>query len=135
MVFKATFNNILDYWISYNIRFKFKGPSWSWSYGSWFYNYQCSQCLFSTKVVSLNLAHRGVLDIFNNIEYYKSYTNLRSTETIIFFSSCIMYKFENQFLNLKNVKKKMHFLNSNVGQGQGYGGWWRWWWQKYGIHV
>jgi len=20
------------------------GPSWSWSYGSWIYNYQCNQC-------------------------------------------------------------------------------------------
>jgi hypothetical protein len=25
-----------------NIR---EGPSWSWSYGSWSYNYLCSQCL------------------------------------------------------------------------------------------
>jgi len=23
----------------------FKGSSWSWSYGSWIYNYLCSQCL------------------------------------------------------------------------------------------
>jgi len=22
-----------------------KGPSWSWSYGSWSYNYLCNQCL------------------------------------------------------------------------------------------
>jgi len=22
-----------------------KGPSWSWSYGSWIYNYLCNQCL------------------------------------------------------------------------------------------
>jgi len=21
------------------------GPSWSWSYGSWIYNYMCNQCL------------------------------------------------------------------------------------------
>jgi len=21
------------------------GPSWSWSYGSWIYNYLCNQCL------------------------------------------------------------------------------------------
>jgi hypothetical protein len=23
------------------------GPSWSWSYGSWIYNYLCNQCLSS----------------------------------------------------------------------------------------
>jgi len=22
-----------------------KGPSWSWSYGNWIYNYLCDQCL------------------------------------------------------------------------------------------
>jgi len=22
-----------------------KGPSWSWSYGSWIYNWLCNQCL------------------------------------------------------------------------------------------
>jgi len=21
------------------------GPSWSWSYGGWIYNYQCNRCL------------------------------------------------------------------------------------------
>ena len=25
--------------------FKYVGPSWSWSYGSWIYNYVCNQCL------------------------------------------------------------------------------------------
>jgi len=25
--------------------FQFRGPSWSWSYGSWVYNYLCNQCL------------------------------------------------------------------------------------------
>jgi len=24
-----------------------RGPSWSWSYGSWIYNYLCNQCLSS----------------------------------------------------------------------------------------
>jgi len=31
---------IVDY---ENIKFK-EGPSWSWSYGSWIYNYLCNQC-------------------------------------------------------------------------------------------
>jgi len=30
------------------------GPSWSWSYGSWIYNYLCNQCLPHS--------WRGVLD-------------------------------------------------------------------------
>jgi hypothetical protein len=28
----------------------YMGPSWSWSYGSWIYNYQCNQCLSSQKL-------------------------------------------------------------------------------------
>jgi len=27
------------------ILFIIRGPSWSWSYGSWIYNYLCNQCL------------------------------------------------------------------------------------------
>jgi hypothetical protein len=27
-----------------------KGPSWSWSYGSWIYNYLCNQCLSPLKL-------------------------------------------------------------------------------------
>jgi hypothetical protein len=30
------------------------GPLWSWSYGSWIYNYLCNRC-FTTNIVSLNL--------------------------------------------------------------------------------
>jgi len=31
---------------SHKIGFKaFKGPSWSWSYDNWIYNYLCKQCL------------------------------------------------------------------------------------------
>ena len=36
-----------------------KGPSWSWSYGGWIYNYLCNQCLspITIKVVSSNPIH------------------------------------------------------------------------------
>jgi hypothetical protein len=27
-----------------------QGPSWSWSYGSWIYNYSCNQCLLPLKL-------------------------------------------------------------------------------------
>jgi len=27
-----------------------KGTSWSWSYGSWMYNYLCNQCLSPLKL-------------------------------------------------------------------------------------
>ena len=33
-----------------------KGPSWSWSYGSWIYNYLCNYCLSSLTF------RRGLLD-------------------------------------------------------------------------
>ena len=32
------------------------GPSWSWSFGSWIYNYLCNPCLSPLKFVSSNLA-------------------------------------------------------------------------------
>ena len=37
-----------------------KGPSWSWSYGNWIYNYLCNQCLSPLKFESRVL--QGVLD-------------------------------------------------------------------------
>jgi len=27
-----------------------RGPTWSWSYGSWIYNYLCNQCLSPLKL-------------------------------------------------------------------------------------
>jgi hypothetical protein len=39
-----------------------KGPSWSWSYGSWIYNDRCNQCI-SPLTLRVRIAHRrGVLD-------------------------------------------------------------------------
>jgi hypothetical protein len=31
--------------ITPNFIYTSQGPSWSWSYGSWIYNYLCNQCL------------------------------------------------------------------------------------------
>jgi len=31
--------------------YNFPGPSWSWSYDSWIYNYLCNQCLSPLKIV------------------------------------------------------------------------------------
>jgi len=31
------------------------GPSWSWSYGNWIYNYLCNQCLSPLKLWVRNL--------------------------------------------------------------------------------
>ena len=38
--------------------------SWSWSYGSWIYNYLCNQCSITTDVVSSNL-EQGELEVYN----------------------------------------------------------------------
>jgi hypothetical protein len=48
-----------------NIEIQIKrGPSWSWSYGSWINNYLCNQCLIiTTKVVSSNPIHVEVYSI------------------------------------------------------------------------
>jgi len=39
-----------------------EGPSWSWSYGSWIYNYLCNQCLSPLKLWVRIPLRRGVLD-------------------------------------------------------------------------
>ena len=39
-----------------------KGQSWSWSYGSWIYNYVCNQCISPLKLWISLLFRRGVLD-------------------------------------------------------------------------
>jgi len=38
------------------------GPSWSWSYGSWIYNYLCNQCLSLLKLLVRIPLRWGVLD-------------------------------------------------------------------------
>ena len=38
------------------------GPSWSWSYVSWIYNYLCNQCLSPIKLWVWTRSWRGVLD-------------------------------------------------------------------------
>jgi hypothetical protein len=38
------------------------GQSWSWSYGSWIYNYQCNQCLSPLTLRVQNPLRRGILD-------------------------------------------------------------------------
>jgi hypothetical protein len=47
-----------------------QGPSWSWSYGSWIYNYLCNQCLSP-----LNLWARVMVMVFNTtmFQQYFSY--------------------------------------------------------------
>jgi hypothetical protein len=39
-----------------------KGPSWSWSYGSWIYNYLCNQCLSPLTLLVRTPFRRGVID-------------------------------------------------------------------------
>jgi hypothetical protein len=39
-----------------------QGPSWSWSYGSWIYNYLCNQCISTLTLWVWILFRRGVLD-------------------------------------------------------------------------
>ena len=39
-----------------------QGLSWSWSYGSWIYDYLCNQCLSSLKLWVQTRSWRGVLD-------------------------------------------------------------------------
>ena len=77
---KFTTNNIATFiWINYCISFvtlyivfesiypyNAKGPSWSWSYGSWIYNYLWNQCLSSLTLSVRIPLRRGVLDTLCN---------------------------------------------------------------------
>jgi hypothetical protein len=59
---------LLWWWVDiqyFNLEFCHKmieGQSWSWSYGSWIYNYLCNQCLSPLTLLVLNLLRWGVLD-------------------------------------------------------------------------
>ena len=46
----------------YAILYCLEGPSWSWLYGSWIYNYLCNQCLSSLKLWVRIRLRQGVLD-------------------------------------------------------------------------
>jgi hypothetical protein len=62
-------DNVCSIWVKENLWvlvclfvYISKGPSWSWSYGSWIYNYLCNQCL-SPPTLWVRILHRwGVLD-------------------------------------------------------------------------
>jgi hypothetical protein len=45
-----------------HIFYWWEGPSWSWSYGSWIYNYWSNQCLSPLKLWVRIPLWRGVLD-------------------------------------------------------------------------
>ena len=42
-------SNWVSEWLLLVIKW-IRGPSWSWSYGSWIYNYLCTQCLSPLKL-------------------------------------------------------------------------------------
>ena len=42
--------------------YMYLGPSWSWSYGSWIYNYMCNQCLSPPSLWFRISLSRGLLD-------------------------------------------------------------------------
>jgi hypothetical protein len=41
---------VLSFVLCFVYFYIFSGPSWSWSYGSWIYNYLCNQCLSPLKL-------------------------------------------------------------------------------------
>jgi hypothetical protein len=72
MVFNTTFNNIsVISWTLASVSWHNKNPTnhislegllWSWSYGSWIYNYLCYQCLSPLTLWVWNLLSQGVHD-------------------------------------------------------------------------
>ena len=60
---------------------KRRGPSWSWSYGSWIYNYLQSVPI-TTKVVSLNPVH---VEKYSLKHYVKQFVkDLRQCKSVVF---------------------------------------------------
>jgi len=51
-------------------------PSWSWSYGSWIYNYLCNQCLSPLTFWVRILLRKGVLDTTKLVLEIKSSTGV-----------------------------------------------------------
>ena len=60
VLFSFVFHYFMLY---YESRTYLKGPSWSWSYGSWIYNYLCNQCISPLPLWVRTPLRRGVLDI------------------------------------------------------------------------
>ena len=56
---KCIFNNIVR--LNNSQLLTTEGPSWSWMYGSWIYNYLCNQCLSPLMLWVRILLRRGVL--------------------------------------------------------------------------
>jgi hypothetical protein len=50
MIGRSNMNEDLLHYISLHYPHMGWGPSWSWSYGSWIYNYLCNQCLSPLKL-------------------------------------------------------------------------------------
>jgi hypothetical protein len=74
------FNNSL--FVDLNFRW-FKGPSWSWSYGSWMYNYLCNQCLSQITLWVRIPLRRGVLHTrYNETEEQSRMDNLETQVTL-----------------------------------------------------
>jgi hypothetical protein len=54
--------NFLSCSFTYIHILSYQGPSWSWSYGSWIYNYLCNRCLSPLTLWVGIPFRRGVLD-------------------------------------------------------------------------
>ena len=57
-----TFPDILRKYPEHSLYIYTKGPSWSWSYGSWIYTYLCNQFLSPLTLWVRTPIRRGVLD-------------------------------------------------------------------------
>ena len=55
-----------EYFVDFSVNFiglpNVQGPIWSWSYGSWIYNYLCNQCLSPLKLSVRTCSWWGVLN-------------------------------------------------------------------------
>ena len=94
-----------------------QGPSWLWSYGSWIYNYLCSQCLSPLKFEFEHCSWWGVLDttlcdkvcqwFVTGRSFYPGTTVSSTNKTDCHNVAEILLKVA---LNTIKIKKRMHTI-------------------------
>ena len=79
------------------------GPSWSWSYGSWVYNYLCNQCLSPLKFMARSTRYNFMTGRWLSPGTPVSSTNTTDCHGIADILLKVALYTTNQPTNLKNV--------------------------------
>ena len=84
----------------------FEGPTWSWSHGSWIYNYLCNQCLSPLQLRS-NLVHDKVYSIHYVIKFVSDLRQVGDFLHVIWFPPPIKLTAMIYILSVENMNLDM----------------------------